>query len=105
MLVHGNTYFNIYSICTFSYSAVNCPDLAGPANGQVVPSGSIPASTATYTCNSGYRLNGDSSRTCQDSGEWSGTAPTCEPSTYVTRTLINIVCRYVTLKLFPKVIC
>ena len=105
MLVHGNTYFNIYSICTFSYSAVNCPDLAGPANGQVVPSGTIPASTATYTCNSGYRLNGDSSRICQESGQWSGTVPTCEPSTYVTRTLINIVCMYVTLKLFIKVIC
>ena len=64
----------------FSFSAVNCAKLTNPANGQVMQSGSTPDSTATYICNSGYRLFGDSSRTCQENGQWSVTVPTCEPS-------------------------
>ena len=27
-----------------------------------------------------------------ESGEWSGTVPTCEPSMYVARIVMNIVC-------------
>ena len=61
---------------------VTCPDLTGPANGQVAESGSNPPFTAKYTCNTGYRLVGDSPRTCQENGQWSGTTPTCEPSKY-----------------------
>ena len=34
-------------------------------------------STATYTCESGYQLTGDQTRTCQNSGLWSGQAPRC----------------------------
>ncbi len=33
--------------------------------------------TATYTCSTGYTLNGSTTRTCQTNGAWSGTAPTC----------------------------
>ncbi len=32
---------------------------------------------ATYTCNTGYTLNGDSTRTCGSDGVWSGQAQTC----------------------------
>ncbi len=34
--------------------------------------------TATYTCDDGYTLNRASDRTCQASGNWSLTAPTCD---------------------------
>ncbi len=34
--------------------------------------------TATFTCNFGYTLNGASGRTCQASGNWDLTAPTCD---------------------------
>ncbi len=34
--------------------------------------------TATYTCNNRYMILGSSSRQCQDNGEWSGDAPSCE---------------------------
>ena len=30
---------------------------------------------ATYTCNSLYTLNGDSTRTCGSDGSWSGSTP------------------------------
>ena len=34
--------------------------------------------TATFTCNTGYTLNGSSMRTCQTGGAWSGSDPTCD---------------------------
>ncbi|KAH3700415.1 hypothetical protein DPMN_075391, partial [Dreissena polymorpha] len=33
--------------------------------------------TATYTCYTGYLLNGEAVRTCEASGSWSSPAPTC----------------------------
>ena len=35
-------------------------------------------STATYSCNSGHNLNGDTTRTCGANGDWSGSDPTCD---------------------------
>lgn len=32
---------------------------------------------ATYSCNNGYILEGENTRTCQDSGLWSGSEPSC----------------------------
>ena len=31
-----------------------------------------------YSCNQGYTLKGNSTRDCQESGEWSGQQPICE---------------------------
>ena len=31
----------------------------------------------SYTCNSGFRLVGSATRTCQDDGTWSGEHPRC----------------------------
>jgi hypothetical protein len=56
-----------------------CPSLAGPSGGSVVASGLTFMSTATYSCDAGYLLAGSPTRTCQASGFWSGTAPTCNP--------------------------
>ena len=33
-----------------------------------------------YTCESGYRLEGSDKVMCQTSGQWSGAAPRCLPS-------------------------
>ena len=33
--------------------------------------------TATYSCNAGYDLIGTNTRTCLESGDWSGSVPTC----------------------------
>ena len=60
-------------------TAVNCGILANPANGQVShTSGTTYEQTATYSCNTGYYREGSSTRTCQATGRWSGSAPTCQ---------------------------
>ena len=48
-------------------------------------------STATYTCNSGYTLTGDTTSTCGATGQWSSSAPTCDCK------LLAIVWSYVLL--------
>ena len=58
---------------------VRCPNLSNPSNGRVNQRGNRPGDRATYTCNSNYELVGDSTRTCQNNGDWSGDAPTCNP--------------------------
>ena len=60
-------------------TAVNCGTLSNPANGQVThTAGTTFGQTATYSCNSGYSLVGVNNRTCQATGVWFGTAPTCQ---------------------------
>ncbi|XP_064386164.1 uncharacterized protein LOC135334777 [Halichondria panicea] len=79
---------------------ITCPDLIVPANGMISYNmGSAsprPVSTvATYTCNSGYTLNGGSStRTCGSNGVWSGSELTCQPNCPDLPTLINGMIMY-----------
>jgi hypothetical protein len=56
---------------------VDCLALTAPDHGSVSAPITTYNSTATYSCTTGYLLTGDSTRTCQVSGLWSGTAPTC----------------------------
>ena len=58
---------------------MDCRNLTNPANGQVDhTSGTTFGQTASYSCNTGYKVMGDGTRTCQATGQWSGTAPTCQ---------------------------
>ena len=60
-------------------TAVDCGTLTNPANGSVTHSGGTTfRHTATYSCNAGYSLVGDSTRTCQATRRWSGSVPTCQ---------------------------
>ena len=60
-------------------SAVDCGALLSPTNGQVNhTAGTTLGTTATYSCNTGYSLQGSNSRTCQATGMWSGSPPTCQ---------------------------
>ena len=58
---------------------MDCGSLPDPANGQVDhTAGTSLGQTGIYSCNTGYNLVGDSTRTCQATGNWSGSAPTCQ---------------------------
>ena len=73
-------YSNIHQYDVYFLSTVaDCGPLTNPANGQVShTAGTTFGQTATYSCNTGYNLVGDSTRTCQATGVWSGSAPTCQ---------------------------
>ena len=58
---------------------IPCIALDHPDNGAVITSNNnnFP-STAAYSCARGFELVGQGSRTCQTTGQWSGTVPTCQ---------------------------
>ena len=58
---------------------MSCGALNDPANGQIThTAGTTFGQTATYSCNTGYRLVGGSTQTCRATGMWSGSTPTCQ---------------------------
>ena len=57
---------------------MSCGTLSNPANGRVGHTATTFGRTATYSCNTGYNLVGGITRTCQATGVWSGSAPTCQ---------------------------
>lgn len=64
-----------------SFPVVDCGALVSPALGTVeTPAGTTVNQEATYRCDVGVTLVGESRRVCQADGNWSGTAPQCVPS-------------------------
>ena len=60
-------------------AVVDCGNLTNPGNGSVThTAGTTFGQTATYSCDTGYNLVGNSTRTCQATGNWSGSVPTCQ---------------------------
>ena len=70
----------MYYMCIYLHlTVVNCGNLTNPVNGQVThTAGTTLEQTATYTCNTGYNLVGNSTRICLATGVWSGSAPICQ---------------------------
>ena len=65
------------AVCT----PVDCGALSDPENGDVVvAAGTSLGATASYTCLEGYALSGSATRTCDVTGAWSGSAPSCAPT-------------------------
>ena len=65
------------AVAFVSPPVVTCPTLTNRNGAVNVPSNNF-GSTATYTCNTGYTINGDTTRMCQADGTWSGSEPTCQ---------------------------
>ena len=66
-------------LCNILLIVVGCGTLTNPTNGQVNhTAGATFGQTATYSCDTGYNLVGDSTRICQDGGVWSGSEPNCQ---------------------------
>ena len=58
-------------------SVVQCPVLAAPANGQLKSANRNYGGIATFSCNTGYQLQGNSDRQCLANGAWSEQDNTC----------------------------
>ncbi|XP_070579478.1 sushi, von Willebrand factor type A, EGF and pentraxin domain-containing protein 1-like isoform X2 [Ptychodera flava] len=59
----------------------SCSILRSPANGRVSCDAHTPGSRCHYSCNTGYSIErGSEYRTCQQSGDWSGTEAVCSRS-------------------------
>ena len=71
---HGTFHLLLYFL---GMAVADCGSLSDPPNGAVSVSATTYTSNATYTCDSGYTINGDSMRMCQADGEWSGGEPSC----------------------------
>ena len=69
---------------SYCLEKTECSDLSSITNGLLVSYnagtvGNRPVNTlATYTCTSGYILNGAATRQCQTGGQWSDNEPTCD---------------------------
>ncbi len=69
------------------------PEIGNPVNGRV----SFDSLTVTYTCNTGYTLNGPMTRTCGENGTWSSTAPICEGKLIVIFIHSSVICQFLVL--------
>ena len=70
---------------SFLAAVILCPELSAPANGGVTLNTQTlgVGTTATYSCDPGYILIGETTRTCEDThrgttGTWNGTEPLCD---------------------------
>ena len=60
------------------YIDIQCYNILAPANGEIssCSSGKVgvgyEGDTCSFTCDTGYELPGDDTRTCQSNGSWSG---------------------------------
>ena len=67
-----------------------CGPLPPPDNGIVdVPITTV-GSVATYSCDNGFLVSGNSQRICQMDGFWSGSAPTCSGTLITTKVISSI---------------
>ena len=74
--IYGN--IDLHDVFCF-VTAVDCGNLTDLANGRVDhTTGTTFGQNATYSCDTGYNLVRNSTRTCQATGNWSGSASTCE---------------------------
>ena len=85
----------VYNVCASNYldvfliAAIDCGSPSSISNGNVDISSTTFNSRAGYRCNTGYQLQGSSTRTCQDNEQWSGQAPQCASESSV---LVSPVC-------------
>ena len=66
-----------------NYVDIQCDTLSTPANGKITSCSSgrvgvgYEGDACSFTCNTGYELNGSDTRTCQSDGGWLGSLASC----------------------------
>ena len=68
----------VEEIGKFRCEKIECARLNGMEHGVVVVESTLPGAEALYVCHNHYKLIGNKTRVCKESGEWSGGAATCE---------------------------
>ena len=77
LIIKGHIKWFIH-IVMLQFSVIVCPVQPAPANGAVsYPTGRNLDDRLVYTCNTGYILQGSSSRQCQSNDQWTSSAATC----------------------------
>jgi len=71
----------MFTIYIYTLLLAVCPRIFAPVDGMItcqlgVNEVANPGETCTFTCD-GATLTGNSTRTCQNDGTWSGTEPMC----------------------------
>jgi len=66
--------------------SVSCPSLTDPSNGIIncsLGDDGVPSyeDTCNFTCNTGYELTSNDTRTCLSDGNWSGSDDVCSRGT------------------------
>ena len=74
-----------HGLIVVSLIVIDCGPLENPENGIVKFGGTIIGSRATYACNKGFTITGNSNRICQPNGDWSGQEPICSSKSNCTR--------------------
>ena len=74
---------------------IRCDNLLTPSNGGMsCSSGRVEVGyegdTCSFTCNTGYELTGSDTRTCQNSGSWSGSESTCNMPIYLMVSITQV---------------
>ena len=87
---------NFRSLIAFILYIVQCRELTDPMNGMISCSlgddgVSLYEDTCSFTCNTGYKLTGSDTRTCQGNGSWSGSDVTCTRGSYIICIAITIL--------------
>lgn len=57
---------------------VGCGDPGLPVHGYKTGANYWAGQMVTFTCDTGYHLEGPTNRLCQENGNWSDVAPTCD---------------------------
>ena len=86
-------------VCAF-YFIVSCQSLTDPSNGMIncsLGDDEVPSyeDTCSFTCDTGYELTDNDTRTCQSDGTWSGNSTMCEISKSVcniTEYVYSMIC-------------
>ena len=80
VIVYMHSQYNYACFDDCKSCAVRCLSLPPLLNGMIAynsPASFRENTVATYSCNYGYLLIGESTRTCQSDITWSNTAPYC----------------------------
>ena len=81
-------HIKIYIYIFTYYLVVNCGDPGIPSNGTRSAIAFDFKSIVRFKCREGAKLSGNTTRTCQASGQWTGRNPVCKGRCSCTRILI-----------------